>query len=166
MAGEQVSGGWRATLVRDMRKLNAGEHVEHLARQMVRAADPDITEAELERHNARGILGAIDLSYAYIEFDLKGQVLKANPNFLNLMGYREDEVTGRHHRMFVETGAAQSNEYQEFWKSLNRGEFVAQEFKRVGKGGKVVWIQASYNPILDSANKPTKVIKFAGIKAE
>ncbi|MGY0196239.1 methyl-accepting chemotaxis protein [Leptothrix sp. BB-4] len=121
----------------------------------------DITEAELERHNARGILGAIDLSYAYIEFDLKGHVLKANANFLDLMGYREDEVVGRHHRMFVEPTYAVSPAYEQFWRDLNEGKPHSEVFKRVTKSGTEVWIQAVYAPVRDEMGRVNKVVKIA-----
>ncbi|RZS52935.1 methyl-accepting chemotaxis protein [Sphaerotilus mobilis] len=121
----------------------------------------DITEAELERHNARGILGAIDLSYAYIEFDLKAQVLKANANFLGLMGYREDEVVGRHHRMFVEPTYAVTPAYEQFWRTLNEGKSHSEVFKRITKSGGEVWIQAIYAPVRDEMGRVIKVVKIA-----
>lgn len=111
--------------------------------------------------NMRGQLEAINKSQAVIEFAMDGTILDANDNFLALMGYRLDEVKGRHHSMFVEENYKVSDEYQLFWRNLNRGEFNVAEFKRLGKHGKEVWIQGSYNPILDLNGKPWKVVKFA-----
>ncbi|SFH74527.1 methyl-accepting chemotaxis protein [Planctomicrobium piriforme] len=108
-----------------------------------------------------GILDALGKSQAMIEFQLDGTVLNANENFLNLMGYELDEVRGRNHNMFVDAATAASPEYREFWARLNRGEFNAAQYKRLGKGGKEVWIQATYNPVLDRSGKPIKVVKFA-----
>ncbi|HQX06930.1 MAG TPA: PAS domain-containing methyl-accepting chemotaxis protein [Zoogloea sp.] len=121
----------------------------------------DITEAKLSRLDAAGKLGAIDRAQAVIEFDLKGNVLNANANFLNLMGYRLDDVIGQHHRLFVEPEHAASTEYQNFWVRLSRGEYCTGEYKRIGKDGKEVWIHATYNPILDPRGNPVKVVKFA-----
>jgi methyl-accepting chemotaxis protein len=86
---------------------------------------------------------------------------RSNENFLNALGYSLPEIVGKHHSMFVEASERDSAAYREFWAKLNRGEYQAAEYKRVGKGGKEVWIQASYNPILDPNGKPFKVIKFA-----
>lgn len=108
-----------------------------------------------------GQLKSISNNQAVIEFQMDGTVVTANQNFLSTLGYSLDEIKGRHHRMFVEESFANSSEYREFWAKLNRGEYVTAEFKRIGKGGKVVWIQASYNPINDQAGKPVKVVKFA-----
>jgi methyl-accepting chemotaxis protein len=88
-------------------------------------------------------------------------VQSANQNFLTAMGYSLQEIRGQHHRMFVEESYRQSAEYREFWGKLQRGEYDAGQYKRIGKGGKEVWIQASYNPILDNAGKPFKVVKYA-----
>ncbi|WP_183214146.1 methyl-accepting chemotaxis protein [Brevundimonas variabilis] len=107
------------------------------------------------------IVAAINRSQAVIEFQLDGTIIKANDNFLNAMGYALEEVQGRNHSIFVSAEFAASNAYREFWATLRRGEFVASKFQRVGKGGKDIWIQASYNPVLDDAGKPFKVIKFA-----
>jgi methyl-accepting chemotaxis protein len=104
---------------------------------------------------------AIGRSQAVIEFKMDGTIITANQNFLDAMGYRLDEIQGRHHQMFVTPELRGSVAYQAFWAALNRGEFQAAEYKRVGKGGREVWIQASYNPILDDAGRPAKVIKFA-----
>ncbi|MDY3553297.1 methyl-accepting chemotaxis protein [Gemmata sp. JC717] len=109
-----------------------------------------------------GQMLAVGKVQAVIEFNLDGTIMTANENFLNTMGYRLDEIRGQHHRMFVEPAEVASPEYREFWAKLNRGEFVFNDFKRIGKGGKEVWIRASYNPILDSlTGKAYKVVKFA-----
>ena len=121
----------------------------------------DITEAELARQNMQGIVDAINRSYASIEFDLDGRILTANQNFLSTMGYRVEEIEGRHHSMFVEPQYAATPEYREFWAQLKAGKFQSGEFKRIGKGGNEVWIQATYNPVFDEYGRPVKVIKFA-----
>ena len=110
---------------------------------------------------ASGMLEAINKVQAVIEFSMDGVVLTANENFLKTLGYTLDEIKGQHHSMFVEPAYKQSPEYRQFWEKLGRGEFDAGEYKRIGKGGKEVWIQASYNPILDAKGKPVKVVKFA-----
>ena len=104
---------------------------------------------------------AISKSQAVIEFNLDGTIVTANQNFLDALGYTLAEIQGKHHSMFVAPGERESAAYREFWAKLNRGEFQAAQYKRFGKGGKEIWIQASYNPILDSAGKPAGVIKFA-----
>jgi methyl-accepting chemotaxis protein len=121
----------------------------------------DITAAELERQNARGILSAIDSSYAYIEFDLGGHVLKANTNFLALLGYQSHEVVGNHHRMFVDPALAASPAYHQFWRDLNAGKPQSEVFKRVTKAGKEVYIQAVYAPVKDEMDRVIKVVKIA-----
>ena len=108
-----------------------------------------------------GKIKAIEKAMAVIEFDLDGNVRTANENFLKTLGYGLEEVTGRHHRMFVDPTYAASPEYAQFWDSLRRGQYQAGEYRRLGKGGREVWIQASYNPILDRAGRPIKVVKFA-----
>ena len=108
-----------------------------------------------------GQVAAIRKSQAVIEFGMDGTVLDANDNFLHALGYTLDEVKGKHHSMFVDEAYRQSADYKEFWVRLNRGEYQAAEYKRIGKGGKEVWIQASYNPILDPGGRPVKVVKFA-----
>jgi len=104
---------------------------------------------------------AINRSQAVIQFKMDGTIITANQNFLDAMGYRLDEIQGKHHQMFAPPELRGSEAYKAFWASLNRGEFQAAEYKRVGKGAREVWIQASYNPILDDAGRPVKVIKFA-----
>ena len=111
--------------------------------------------------NAIAQAAAISKSQAVIEFDMNGKILSANQNFLDAMGYRLDEIQGQHHSMFVTADMRDSAEYRAFWAGLSRGEFQAAEYKRIAKGGREVWIQASYNPIPDSSGKPCKVIKFA-----
>ena len=121
----------------------------------------DVTAAEIERQNASGILGAIDQSYAYIEFDLGGHVLKANKNFLGVLGYQAEEITGRHHRMFVDAGYAASPAYTQFWRDLNAGKAQNDVFKRISKSGQEVWIQAVYAPVSDEMGRVVKIIKIA-----
>src|ERR1700744_1278260 len=106
-------------------------------------------------------LSALDKSQAIIEFLPDGTILNANANFLAAMGYRLDEIKGRHHRIFVEPAKAESADYRLFWEKLRRGEYDSREYKRLGKGGREVWIQASYNPVLSSDGKPSKIVKFA-----
>ena len=111
--------------------------------------------------NALAQTAAINRSQAVIEFNLDGTIVTANDNFLAAMGYRLDEIKGKHHSMFVDAAERESRNYREFWARLNRGEFQAAQYKRFGKGGREIWIQASYNPILDAGGRPTGVIKFA-----
>ncbi len=121
----------------------------------------DITARRKERALNEGILTAIDRSQAMIEFDLTGKILKANGNFLKTMGYSEGEVVGKNHSMFVAPAYAQSTEYKDFWASLRKGDVQAAQFKRLAKGGKEVWLEATYNPIFDQNGKPERVIKLA-----
>jgi methyl-accepting chemotaxis protein len=121
----------------------------------------DITAEKLRNVEFEGKINAISRVQGVIEFTPNGQTITANETFLNILGYRLDEIKGQHHRVFVEPAFAQSLEYREFWRKLNEGEFVAGEFKRIGKGGKEVWIQASYNPIFDLNNRVIKITKFA-----
>lgn len=119
------------------------------------------SNSESTNRDLLGQVEAIRRSLAVIEFSMDGIILDANDNFLDLMGYSLSEIKGQHHRIFVEEDEQGSNEYKEFWARLNRGEFESQEYKRIGKGGKEIWIQASYTPILNEQNKPVKVFKFA-----
>jgi len=124
----------------------------------------DITEAVKMRREMRGkelVLEAVSRSQAMIEFNLDGIVQHANENFLAALGYSLSDIRGKHHEMFVEPAYRTSSEYRQFWAKLRSGEFVAGEFKRIGRGGREVYIQASYNPILDENGKPVKVVKFA-----
>jgi methyl-accepting chemotaxis protein len=106
-------------------------------------------------------IAAVDRSQAVIEFHLDGTIITANANFLKTVGYSLDEIQGRHHRMFVEPDYGRSSAYDDFWKTLNSGEFLADKFMRLAKGGSEIWIQGAYNPIFDATGKPYKVIKFA-----
>jgi methyl-accepting chemotaxis protein len=121
----------------------------------------DITQQKLQSADYEGQLAAISKAQAVIEFTLDGKVLNANSNFLNVLGYTLDEIKGQHHSIFVEPRYRQSPEYRLFWERLGRGEYDAGQYKRVGKGGTEIWIQASYNPILDAYGKPFKVVKYA-----
>ena len=121
----------------------------------------DVTAQTMQDADYRGQLQAIGKSQAVIEFNLDGTIITANENFLSTVGYGLSEIQGKHHRMFVEPDYAESAAYTTFWEELGRGEFKSDEFKRVGKGGKEVWIQASYNPILDPSGRPFKVVKYA-----
>jgi methyl-accepting chemotaxis protein len=121
----------------------------------------DITQQKLQSADYEGQLAAISKAQAVIEFTLDGKVLNANSNFLNVLGYTLDEIKGHHHSIFVEPRCRQSPEYRLFWERLGRGEYDAGQYKRVGKGGTEIWIQASYNPILDADGKPFKVVKYA-----
>ena len=120
-----------------------------------------ITADKLRHAEFEGKIDAISRAQAVIEFTPDGEVLTANENFLNALGYGLAEIKGKHHSLFVEPALAQSAEYQDFWRRLNAGEFIAAEFKRIGKGGREVWIQASYNPIFDHSKRVIKVVKFA-----
>ncbi|MFQ1003165.1 PAS domain S-box protein [Modestobacter sp. SSW1-42] len=121
----------------------------------------DITVARLADVESRGKVAAIDRAQAVIEFKTDGTVLSANANFLETMGYALHEVVGRHHRVFCEPTLASSAEYEEFWARLASGAYEAGEFKRLAKDGREVWLQATYNPILDDTGKPIKIVKFA-----
>ena len=121
----------------------------------------DITKEVTRNAEHSGQLAAISKSQAVIEFDLHGNILTANENFLATVGYRLDEIVGRHHRMFVDPAEHHSPEYLQFWQKLARGEYDSGQYKRVRKDGREIWIQASYNTILDANNRPYKVVKFA-----
>ena len=121
----------------------------------------DVSSDADEEFDARGKLEAINRVQAVIEFDVEGNILHANPNFLGAVGYTLEEVKGRHHRIFMPSADAESAEYREMWRKLAAGEPVAGEFKRLGKGGKEVWIAASYNPVKDRYGKVLRVVKFA-----
>jgi methyl-accepting chemotaxis protein len=121
----------------------------------------DITERKLKEADMQGQLTAVGKAQAVIEFKLDGTVLTANENFLRTMGYTLEEIRGKHHSLFVDPEFSAGGEYRAFWDKLARGEYDAGEYLRIGKGGKQVWIQANYNPILDLNGKPFKVVKYA-----
>jgi methyl-accepting chemotaxis protein len=121
----------------------------------------DITAQAQASANFGGQIAAIDKAMAVIEFELDGTIITANANFLATMGYSLEEIRGRHHRMFADPADAAAPQYRDFWARLARGEYDAGQYRRLGKGGREVWLQASYNPIRDTAGRPFKVVKFA-----
>ena len=121
----------------------------------------NITERKLKSFDHEGQISAIRKSQAVIEFNLDGTIITANENFLNALGYSLDEIKGQHHKMFVPIDELKSPSYMQFWDDLATGKFQAAEYKRITKSGEEIWIRATYNPIMDSAGKPFKVVKFA-----
>lgn len=126
----------------------------------------DVTAQKIQTANYVGQIEAIRKSGAVIEFDMDGTIQDANEKFLNAVGYSLAEIKGQHHSMFLEQSERNSSTYHEFWATLNRGQYQAAEYKRIGKDGREVWIQASYNPILDLNGKPFKVVKIAADTTE
>ena len=108
-----------------------------------------------------GKMAAIGRSQAVIEFDLDGVIVDANPNLLTTMGYTLEEIRGAHHRLFMDPVEAASPDYAAFWRDLNAGRFLAAKFRRLAKGGREVWLQASYNPVFGADGRPAKVVKLA-----
>ena len=121
----------------------------------------DITDQKLQAADNAGQISAINKIQGVIEFDLKGNITAVNENFAAVTGYSEKEIVGNHHSMFVEPSFKTSHEYKAFWEALANGEAQVGQFKRIGKGGREVWLQASYNPIMDMNGKPFKVVKYA-----
>ncbi|MGH1591491.1 methyl-accepting chemotaxis protein [Methylobacterium phyllosphaerae] len=121
----------------------------------------DVTAQKLHTLDLEGQISALHRSQAVIAFSLDGNIVSANPNFLAAVGYRLEEIVGRHHGLFVSEAERASDAYRQFWAALARGEFQSGEFKRTGKDGREVWIQATYNPITDADGKPVRVVKFA-----
>jgi methyl-accepting chemotaxis protein len=121
----------------------------------------DITAQRLQTADMEGRLDAINRAQAVISFDLDGLILDANDNFLQALGYRREDVIGRHHRMFVDQATRESADYRDFWARLRKGEYNAGLYNRVRKDGSNVWIQATYNPIFDMAGRPFKIVKYA-----
>jgi len=123
----------------------------------------DLTRTIATSREHEGLIDALLRSTAVIEFNLAGEVLTANQRFLDGMGYRLEQIQGKHHRQFCEPEEYSSQAYHDFWTRLNRGEYVAGRFKRVDSAGRTVWLEASYNPIVDSHNRLYKVVKFATV---
>jgi len=121
----------------------------------------DTTEAKLRNADYEGKIEALNKAQAVIEFELDGTILTANDNFLKTVDYRLEEIQGRHHRIFVPKETRESDTYKAFWAKLARGEYQAAEYQRVGKGGREIWLQATYNPIIGPMEKPFKIVKFA-----
>lgn len=121
----------------------------------------DVTQKVLQDAEANSKLNALDRAMAVIEFDLNGNIIQANQNFLNTMGYAQTDLKGKHHRMFCEPDLVGSSEYTDFWKRLNSGEVFSGQFKRIGKHGRTLWLEATYNPVFDADGTLTKIVKFA-----
>ena len=121
----------------------------------------EVQKATMAPGDLLSIYQALDRVQAIIEFNLDGTVVSANENFLNIFGYELDEIVGKHHRMFCDPAYVETDAYDEFWKKLGRGEYHAAEFKRIAKGGREIWLQASYNPVFDKDGNPVRVMKFA-----
>ncbi|MFD0912931.1 methyl-accepting chemotaxis protein [Methylophilus luteus] len=121
----------------------------------------DITAEKQRDAESQGQIAAINRIMGVIEFDLKGNILAVNTNFAAVTGYSKEEIVGQHHSLFVEPAYKSSAEYKQFWADLGNGQANEGQFKRVGKGGKEIWLQASYNPIFDSHGKPFKIVKYA-----
>ena len=120
----------------------------------------DVTKEKLQIADLEGQAAAISRTQAVIEFKMDGTIIKANDNFLNIFGYTLDELKGKHHSVFVDEATRRSSEYREFWAMLNRGESHSEEKKRIGKGGKEIWLQLNYNPIQDMDGKYFKVVEY------
>lgn len=112
-------------------------------------------------NEAQAKIDALDRSLAIIEFSMDGNVVHANKNFLKLMKYDLPDIQNRHHRLFVDRAYAETAKYTEFWDKLKTGEYVTGEFLRLDKDGNSVWLEATYNPVLDARGRPVKVVKFA-----
>jgi len=121
----------------------------------------DISAEVRKEQEQNSLINAINRSMAMIEFNLQGEVLSANDNFLNTMGYRLEDIRGKHHRLFCNREEADSAGYKNFWAQLNRGEYVSGRFQRLGRNGQPIWLRATYNPVFDSNGKLYKVVKFA-----
>ena len=145
----------------DLRLIHIKIHISRQQMTQSKNDNSDIKILEAENTQLKSQLDALSRSQAVIEFNMDGTIITANDNFLAAMGYTLNEIKGKHHSMFAEPQYAASAEYKAFWQSLNQGKFASGEYKRLGKGGKEVWIQASYNPLLDINGNPFKVVKYA-----
>ncbi len=133
-----------------------------VAQMITKPIIKSILDLSSENAEFSGQITAINKSQAVIQFNMDmGTIIIPNDMFLKAMGYGLPEIQGKHHSLFVAPGVTESNEYRQFWETLNRGEFDKGEYKRIGKGGKEVWLQATYNPIMDLTGKPVKVVKYA-----
>nr|WP_122435106.1 PAS domain-containing methyl-accepting chemotaxis protein [Pseudomonas viridiflava] len=121
----------------------------------------ELAAMKAEVDSAKGLMGALEKSMAVVELDFDGRILRANDNFLTAMGYRAEELPGKSHRDFCEPEMARSREYADLWASLRAGKFISGTFKRVSKTGKSVWLEASYNPVIDAQGKVIKIVKYA-----
>ncbi|WP_122575951.1 methyl-accepting chemotaxis protein [Pseudomonas viridiflava] len=121
----------------------------------------ELAAMKAEVDSAKGLMGALEKSMAVVELDLDGRILRANDNFLTAMDYRAEELPGKSHRDFCEPEMARSREYADLWASLRAGKFISGTFKRVSKTGKSVWLEASYNPVIDAQGKVIKIVKYA-----
>lgn len=128
--------------------------------EVLRIVD-DVTERLAREADERGQVAAISRAYAVVHFSLEGQILDVNEHFLAATGYSWVEMIGRHHALLVDERDRYSDTYIQFWKALGRGEYRSGEYRRIGKGGREVWLQASYNPIFDTSGKPFKIVKYA-----
>ncbi len=150
---------WLRSIVQPIRdSLGVVQHFSIYASDLTRTI-----ESSREHEN---LIAALQRSMAVIEFNLDGEVLTANQRFLDAMGYSLAQIQGKHHRLFCEPGDYQSAEYQAFWDKLRRGEFVSDRFKRLDSHGRTVWLEASYNPIIDAHDRLYKVVKFATVITE
>ncbi len=129
----------------------------------IRCVGSDITHTIEKAAENAAFIQALLRSTAVIEFDLKGQVLTANDQFLRGMGYSLTQIRGKHHSVFCDPQETSTSQYKEFWATLNRGEFVAGRFKRIDANGRVIWLEATYNPVHDAQGKLYKVVKFATV---
>ncbi|PZQ44371.1 MAG: hypothetical protein DI551_10280 [Micavibrio aeruginosavorus] len=145
----------------NMFDLKAGPLLDKNGKRLGTFVEWQDANLRLQNEDYAALADAISRSQAIIEFQPNGTILTANGNFLGAIGYTLDEIRGKHHSLFVDPTYAKSRDYAQFWEDLRAGEFKADEFKRFGKGGREVWIQASYNPLLDKNGKVYKVIKYA-----
>ncbi|WP_288095158.1 PAS domain-containing methyl-accepting chemotaxis protein [Pseudomonas sp.] len=147
---------WLRSILQPVRSANG--QIKHFS-----IFSSDLTRTIETSREHENLIGALMRSTAVIEFDLNGNVLTANDRFLSGMGYSLAQIKGKHHRMFCLPEEANSAEYQDFWRRLNAGEYVVDRFKRIDSQGRTVWLEASYNPVVDANNKLYKVVKFATV---